>query len=105
MYIRRDSILFVVQRQGLVSGAKLSFVASFSAKDYSAAGILIWFWTNLFIYPNMNWKTKKKKKKKEENPSECNAMQFEMVGFWMNFYFVLILFCIFQSLLVLQIEK
>lgn len=41
MYIRRDGILLVVQRQGLVSGAKLSFVASFSAKDYSAAGILI----------------------------------------------------------------
>ena len=43
----------------------------------------------------MNWKTKK-----EENPSEWDAMQFKMVGFWMNFYVVLILFYIFQSLYV-----
>lgn len=34
---------FGVQRQGLVREAELSFVASFSAKYYRAAGVLIGF--------------------------------------------------------------
>lgn len=35
-------------------------------------------------------------REKEENASECNAMQFEMVGFSVIlFYFVFMLFCIF----------
>lgn len=41
MFIKKGGILFVVQRQGLVSGAKLSFVASFSAEHYNAVGLLI----------------------------------------------------------------
>lgn len=43
MFIRGDGILFGVQRQGLVREAELSFVASFSAKYYRAAGVLIGF--------------------------------------------------------------